>query len=212
MPTKYQRKSGNRTSTFLVIASEGVRTEVRYLEGLQRLHSNSRIKIVPLKRDISESGNSACLKVFESLDSARKSKKYSNSDEFFMVVDRDRCSTSELQLSGVAQSCASKGYHLVVSNPSIELWFLLHFKELGEYTAIERQLMFDNRDGYMKSTLRAAAGGSFNPSNPNVDKLWPLTQDAINRSKELDTSPLERWPNAISSRFYILLEKLGPFD
>ncbi|MGV8093028.1 MAG: RloB family protein [Mangrovibacterium sp.] len=67
---------------------------------------------------------------------------------------------------------------LIASNPTVELWFLLHYK--NQTTSISeddciRELSHRNRNDYKKGVI----------DNPLKDKLKEKCKDACNRSKEL---------------------------
>ncbi len=58
-----------------------------------------------------------------------------------MVVDVDRWEN----LDEIVSRCIKEGFRAAVSNPCFELWLLLHFRSLEEYTPEERQQLLENR-------------------------------------------------------------------
>ncbi len=90
------------------------------------------------------------------------------------VFDRDE--NSEEVLQKAKQAAVREGYHLAYSNPSFELWFLLHFvnqrTEVEDCQALVRMLKQPGRLEHYKK-------------NSDVyDKLEPLQENAIKRAKQ----------------------------
>lgn len=55
-----------------------------------------------------------------------------NIDSIFVICDRDKDSFSEVQYDKVVQICKDIGIELIISNPCIEFWFLLHHTDCSE--------------------------------------------------------------------------------
>jgi hypothetical protein len=116
-----------------------------------------------------------------------------------MVVDKDRW--TEAHLGEVAQQCAQKGYLLAVSVPAFELWLLLHIEEpdLSQLQCLSsRQL---------EQRIRALLG-SYNKSNPDVDRFISGIDAAIVRARQIDVNPADRWPQTLGTRVYLLAERI----
>ncbi len=141
------------------------------------------------------------------MDNYRKEFGINSYDELCLVIDRDKQSWSEGHISDIARHCSAKKYLLAVSNPSFELWLLLHHLDISSATERDKELVLENKRGYMKRKIREVIG-SYNPARIDIHDFWEITNIAIERARNLDTNPEERWPNSIGSRIYILLNKI----
>ena len=133
-------------------------------------------------------------------------------DELWLVIDRDRW--KEAMLSRVTKECSQKDYlHVAMSNPCFELWLLLHLIDATMLTPDEQQKWFENRrksktaDPYLKVRLREELG-SYQESEYNVLKLIENIDIAIERAKSLDKNLLDRWPQTLGTRVYLLAESV----
>lgn len=94
--------------------------------------------------------------------------------DIILVVDKDQTSISELEQ--LKESCNQKGYQLMFSNHSFELWILLHFEKVSTY--------MENPDLIKK--LNKLVGGKYQKTdNRFVEKLVSTVQKAIEHSKEM---------------------------
>lgn len=107
------------TKPLYVIATEGQETEKLYFSNMFR-RKNIRMPILSTKK-----GNSSPEKVIKRLNTY-KSKYSASPNELWLVIDRD--SWSEKLLTEIEKECVRKGFNLAISNPSFELWLLLHQK------------------------------------------------------------------------------------
>lgn len=211
MSSKYRRKRGYRRDHLFVIAAEGACTEVLYFNGIKRRLRNSRIKIEVLERNPENSGNSTWSDAVKMLDDTKIKKEYRANDEFFVVVDRDAMSNKPSAVRQAAAKCKQKGYQLIVSNPCVELWFLLHYRDIEDFSQDEQRDIYDNRNKYLRTLLRQIIG-EYNHKNIKMDHFFPLTQVAIERAQKLDQNVNQPWPDQVGSRLYILLSKLLVLD
>ena len=212
MPRKFKprsRLSGVRDAKLIIIASEGVLTEPQYFRALASRFTNSKVKVYPLEReDVTASSPE---RVISELDSFKDVYPDLNSDdEFWLVIDVDHW--GDTKLTKIAQECNQKGYTLAVSNPCFELWLLLHIKFLDEYSPdtlaafLENPRVTRNRTRLDRELLDQL--GEYNKSNLNVDQFLPFVEQAIQRARDLDIRPNDRWPNDLGSRVYLLAEKI----
>lgn len=94
--------------------------------------------------------------------------------DIILVVDKDQTSISELEQ--LKESWNQKGYQLMFSNHSFELWILLHFEKVSTY--------IENPDLIKK--LNKLDGGKYQKTdNRFVEKLVSTVQKAIEHSKEM---------------------------
>ena len=132
-----------------------------------------------------------------------------------MVIDRDYQSWDERQLSYVAQQChQKKGFNLGLSNPAFELWLLLHLRDLSEYTKAEKEKLFRNpkvstHKTVLKQELGKKTKSGYNESNYNPLHYIINVKAAIERARQLDINPRERWPNHLGTRVYKLAERIA---
>jgi hypothetical protein len=198
----YQRKPFNRRSAvrdadLIVIATEGVCSEVRYFNGLiEDQHTpNSKIKVHVIERK--DPSLSSPNHVLEELDSFKDKWKLEEGDELWMVIDFDRWGTGKL--SEIASKCIQKKYRLAISNPCFEIWLLLHFKDLTSNLNI--------RCAEAEDQLKVQLG-SYNKTNLDFSKFRDHIDAGIENSKRLDTNQSDRWCQPIGSRVYQLVTRI----
>ncbi len=202
----FNRISGIRDPSLIVIATEGEKTEQQYFAGLKQTCTNSskiQLEILPPRL----AGNSSPKHVLDQLSQYKNEYGLNKYDELCMVIDRDKQSWTEAELSTVAQKCAQKQFLLALSNPAFEFWLLLHIKDIDTYTDEEKIQLLENKNQYLKKEIKALLAG-FNPSNLKFDQFWQHIPLAIQRAEALDTLPQDRWPNELGSRVYLLMKKI----
>ena len=122
------------------------------------------------------------------IKSYKKGQLTHKKDKDFLIYDGDVPEVLE-KLKKI------KNITLIVSNPSIELWFLLHYKnQTAALTGKDciRELNNRNRNNYKKGTL----------DNHLIDKLKEKRSDACLRSKKLQIF------NNPSTNVYLFIESL----
>lgn len=203
----FDRITGVRDPSLIVIAMEGAETEPQYFNAVSKLaednKSRLKLKVLP-KRD---NAVSAAKYVLAQMDDYKKEFGIKKTDELCLVIDRDAQSLKEANLADVAQQCATKQYLLALSNPCFELWLLLHHLDVSAESKEVKQSLLENKKKFAKTKLRQVMG-SYNPANLNLDDFWLQTRVAIERAKALDSSPKDRWPNEIGSRVYLIMDKV----
>jgi hypothetical protein len=203
----FNRISGVRDPSLIVIATEGEKTEQQYFAGLKQkcINNSSRIKLEILPPRLA--GKSSPKYVLDQLSQYKNDYGLNKYDELCMVIDRDKQSWTKAELATVARQCAQKQFLLALSNPAFEFWLLLHLKDLNTYTAEEKKELLENKGQYLKKELKLLLTG-FNSSKLNFDDFWQLIPLAIQRAETLDTLPQDRWPNELGSRVYLLMKKI----
>lgn len=195
-----------------VIATEGVKTEVKYFEQFksEEYYNNQSIFIEVLKRLTTDSSPAVVIK---QLNNFSKEFNLKEDDELWMVIDRDKQSWSKQQIAEVARLCFQKRYGFALSNPCFELWLLLHRKDINEYSAEVREELLRNyktgNRGRVEIELLAICG-TYSKSNLNVDDYLPHVNVAIQRAEALTQNVNERWPDSLGSHVYKLVRKLLP--
>lgn len=204
---EFDRRSGVKDPSLIVIACEGEKTEQDYFNQISELcdelGSRLQLKVLPPRKE----GHSAPRHVLDQMDKYKKEFGIKVDDELCLVIDRDKQSWTEATISEVAQCCHAKKYILALSNPCFELWLLIHHCDVAILGDAEKGNILRNRGGYMKNKLREVVG-QYNPSSIDINDFWRLTEIAIDRARRLDVNPDDRWPNEIGSRVYIIIDKI----
>jgi len=202
----FTRVSGWRDAKFIIIASEGLKTEVKYLEDLSspQYTNNKRVHVEVLKR---ETNSSAPNHVMRELDAFKRQYNLNHSDELWMVIDFDRWPIKNL--SKIAALCKSKKYELAVSNSCFEIWLLMHHRDLSQCqkkSCKSTCVICKNKNNLcveLKTIL-----GSYNPSNIDTSKFLPFVEKAIKHAEKIDSNPRSRWPHCFGTRVYRLINNI----
>ena len=165
------RKSAYRRkrNPVVYLICEGTETEIRYFK---RFRSRGcHIDIIPIP-----SQYKAADRLVQKVRSTIGTNPYypDEGDMIWRVFDRDENSDGSLQKA--KQTAMREGYRLAYSNPSFELWFLLHFvnqkAEIADCQSVIRML---------KQTGRLER---YEKSQDVYDQLKPLQESAIRYAKE----------------------------
>lgn len=112
----------------LLVVCEGKNTEPQYINGLALCYRNTvlEITIPPERGDPRKLVELAKKNTEEAISIARRNKddnlKY---DEIWCVYDKD----DHQRFEDACRMARDNGFRLAISNPSFELWLLLHFRE-----------------------------------------------------------------------------------
>ncbi|MGD0751836.1 MAG: RloB family protein [Anaerolineales bacterium] len=206
---KFSRKSGLRDSHLVVIAAEGEETEKAYFDGIKGFYPNPRIHVEVLPRMDSASDPLRVLKLLDEFRSIYKLRR--GHDQLWLVIDVDRWGNRKLAY--VCRLCFQKRYQEAVSNPSFEIWLILHIRSLDTYSSqVQAELLSNNRinnrtrlDDELLNLL-----GSYNKVNPDMNTFGPLIFTAIQNACNADHHPDNRWPNELGTRVYLLAKEIIP--
>ena len=209
------RKGGFLDAEKLFILSfEGERTETKYFEDFRNseiFNDSGLIETIPLKR--AENTGTDPFSVKKLLKKAKEEYPFKKTDEFWLIIDRDHWeSTHKLSFEQLVEECnAEKNFFLAMSNPCIEIWLVLHLKDLAEFTTLELKSIYENAKisnskNYIDKVLSGLIGRGYN-KKPNPKVFLPLTMTAIIRAKALDNLQ-EAYPTQIGTHLYKLIEKL----
>ena len=180
------RISGVRDANLIVIAFEGAKTEKKYFEEMasQKYYYNSKVKVYPLvKEAVTASSPEHVVRQLNSFK--EKCPDLQPDDEFWLVIDVDRW--GDEKLSEIAQRCHQKDYKLAISNPCFELWLLLHWKTLDEYSEdvldefLENSKVTKNRTRLDVELLKIL--GEYNKSKLKVEHYLPYVERAIENAR-----------------------------
>jgi hypothetical protein len=180
----------------ILIVCEGKVTEAEYLEGFRRHHAISLVRVeMHNGAGVPKSVVQAAVgKKRASIERAARERDENVAyDQVWCVVDTD----SHPKMHEAVQQAKDNGIELVVSNPCVELWLLLHFTDQSAFIdrkPLKRALKRFVKDydkhvefqafepGYMMAVSRAKTLERRNNSagtvrgNPSTE-LWRLTEE-----------------------------------
>jgi hypothetical protein len=196
-----------RDDRLFLVATEDTYAPKQYFQGL----SLSRVTVVVLETQ-EGSGLCAACHVVERLSEAFRNAKQAghvqHNDEFWVLMDTDHHVNPNHQKAFIQalKAADQSGFQIAVSNPSFELWLLLHHDDL------------DGAASYCSSAsvqkaLKAVLG-SYDKRKIDTAR-FPISKvpDAIRRARALEDSPDDPkgyWPPKPGTRVYRLMEAIGP--
>jgi hypothetical protein len=197
-----------------VLSYEGKVSEKKYFEDFRKselFNDNGLIEIISLKR-LSNRGSDP-ISVKKLLQEAKKEYHFKDTDEFWLIIDRDDWEEiHNHNFDKLVDDCKKENnFFLALSNPCFEIWLILHLKDINEYDEGEKQRILVNekisrKKNYIDRVLSEIQGRGYN-KRPNPKVFLPLTRIAINRAKELD-SENEDYPKQLGTHIYKLIAKL----
>jgi hypothetical protein len=193
----------------VIIATEDTKATVAYFQAFisPDYYQSPHVHVEVLTRT---SGGSAPENVLRQLDEWRNEYQFGEGDEFWLVVDVDQWGDGKL--SSVVQECIQKSISLAVSNPAIEIWFLLHLTDLTVYRQTDLDEFLANEKVNNKRTRLdqeiVQLIGRYNKANLHVEDFLPNLEDAIRRAEALDHAPTDRWPQGLGTRVYRLARSI----
>ena len=185
-----------RDYSLFAIACEGSVTEPGYFrpfDGIKRI----KVDIIESEADDcqQDNGSSSPSKVLERVKTYINDNQLSpeHGDSLWCVIDVDRW--PQEQIEELHAFCAQKeNWHLVISNPCIEIWLLYHklkdLSGLGIETAKDAKQALDKVAKYY------------------YFKYLPLMPDAIRNAKNADSNPEGYMPKLLETKVYQLGEAL----
>lgn len=204
----FARLEGVRSARLVVIAGEGRYTESIYFNAVKDELRAPNVHVEILDRDSDESSPES---VHRQVADFMHQYNIEDDDELWLVIDRDRW--RERMLSQVAQLCAQNPHlHFCMSNPCFELWLLLHLEDVEQYDDSMKKNLLQNKKNksgitWLKKRMKDLLG-SYSESSYDVKRLIPYADIALERARILDKNPLDRWPQSIGSRVYLLMESI----
>jgi chromosome segregation and condensation protein ScpB len=191
------------------IATEG-KTEEQYFDYLSEMVSNGVIKIDRLIRDDEDDTKSHPMYVIELLEERIELwKEYGvEANELWMIIDRDKQNVSKKQLEQIIENCENKGFNLALSNPTFELWLLLHVTDLVKY---DKNQLLENKKVTKKRRFidkeLSDLNNGYNKSKIKFEDFSDGIQDAIRRAKELEINNYKLIEN-LGTSVCLLVEKV----
>lgn len=193
-----RRKRGQRpTRNKMLIICEGDKTEPIYFENYRTPQNNLDVILVPSSRkDVGS--------IVEFGKKKMKDLDIKGGDLIWCVFDCDKNTDEKIS---IAYRNAGRSINMCLSNPSFELWFLLHFRY------IEISLQNDGLLGYLKRHIP-----DYSKNNDCYRILRPLTDTAIRNSKKLEQlhidngTELNSTKSNPSTQVYKIIEVIKKFN
>ncbi len=200
--------------TLFVIAAEGSETEMQYFEELKasNLYNRLQIYIEPLKRRGTLSSPTSVLAAIKEF---KKDFNIRKGDELWALIDRDKQSWEIAEIDSVAQQCHQGKIGFAMSNPSFEIWLLLHLLDIEGVEPDEKALILANarispksKRKYIDKLLSNLLEDGYKKNDIKAKRFIPSITVAISRAEKLDKNPQQRWPNDIGTHVYRLISKI----
>ena len=195
-----------RDDRLFLVATEDTYAPKQYFDGL----SLSRVKVVVLE---TPEGSGLCApchvveRLSERLQKAKQAGEVQDDDQSWVLMDTDHHVNENHKKSFIEalDSARKSGFQIAISNPSFEIWLLLHHADLDGAVSYRSSVSVQKElvrvlGNYDKSRLDAAC--------------FPIAKipEAIRRARALEDSPDNPkgyWPTKPGTRVYLLLEALG---
>jgi hypothetical protein len=199
-----------RDQPFFLVATEDRYAPKQYFDALPF----PLVKVIVLETQEAENSAPAHVvaRLKKAFDDATKTGDIQPNDEFWILLDTDH-RTRGAHIRGTVQAldeARQRGFEIAVSNPSFELWLLLHHIDLPADMEA-RPLTAAEIEQRLRDTL-----GSYNKTGLDPEN-FPLSAipQAIRRARRLEAAPDNPrgyWPDKTGTRVYRLLEKIRAFQ
>jgi hypothetical protein len=181
----------------MLIICEGEKTEPKYFENYRTAKNN--LDVIPIPSSRKDVGNIVKFtqKKLQDLD-------IKGGDSIWCVFDCDENTDDSISK---AYKNAGKSINMCLSNPSFELWFLLHFSYVD--TSLQNE-------GLIELLKRQIAGYSKN--SDYFQALEPLTDTAVKNAKRLEKLHLDNGTDLNSTQsnpstqVYRIIEVIQQFN
>lgn len=187
----FQRPVGKkRYRKIFIIATEGAKTEPEYFSTLNARNVAVHIKCLKKKSDSSPD------KVLRKIKTYIHQENLKESDEAWVVVDRDRWEAARLdELFEWSQE--KHNFGLGLSNPNFEYWLLLHFED-GKSVFSSNEC----KERLQRYLPRYDKG--INASKISTDSI----HEAIRRARQYDNHMTTTWPHNKGTTVYKLVQNI----
>lgn len=197
-----------------VLSYEGKISEKKYFEDFRNselFNDSGLIEIISLKRPTNRGSDPISVKKL--LLEAKKEYRFKDTDEFWLIIDRDDWEEiHNHNFDKLVEDCKKENnFFLAMSNPCFEIWLILHLKDISEFDEEEKVKIMSNEKisnskNYIDKALSEIQGRGYN-KRPNPRIFLPLTKVAIGRAKELDNENQD-YPKQLGTHIHKLIEKL----
>ena len=183
------------------IIPEGEKTEIKYFCGIrdnvEELNIKPIIEIIPIENDEDEHGQSHPKRKIENFNKDLKDEKFifeKEIDKVYFVIDRDPQNFSEQQLDSFILECENYGYNICLSNPTFELFLIMHDDKVFELD--KREMLENRKQNKNRRFLEVQLSSIFGCNKRSLDfeKFKPNIRKAINNEKKFceDLSGLKK--------------------
>ncbi|MCP2730473.1 RloB family protein [Limnofasciculus baicalensis] len=164
------------TAKKILIACEGSKTEPDYFESIRQDLRLRTLQIIVLRHQGKTDPRSIIERVIEERQKMKLNQRWTEGDTAWAVFDGDEHIEKSLDhWCGAINRAKSQKIQLAITNPSFELWYLIHFRD--QFSQINRHQAIALLKEYI----------------PNYDKskcfypkpLKPLTSEAIKRGEKM---------------------------
>lgn len=197
-----------------VLSYEGKISEKKYFEDFRKselFNDSGLIEVISLKRPTNRGSDPISVKKL--LQEAKKEYQFKDTDEFWLIIDRDDWEEiHNHKFDKLVEDCKKENnFFLAMSNPCFEIWLILHLKDINEFDEEEKgrimaNAKISNSKNYIDTVLSEIQGRGYN-KRPNPQIFLPLTKTAIGRAKEIDIENQD-YPKQLGTHIYKLIEKL----
>ncbi len=182
----------------MLIVCEGSKTEILYFERERTKHRMNNLKIIPISSGDKHAKGIAQRAIREEKNHGLDLK---NGDQIWCVFDVDNNNNDDLD---DALAICGKKAKIALSNPCVELWYFLHFRDCDcKYSSQE-----------MKERLKEYIPG-YTESLEVYDKIIDKRDCAIKRAKKRvecissDSCKLISRDSNPMTQFYLVLEAIN---
>ena len=191
-PKDYSTRADRRSARVFVIACEGEKTEAAYFSHMTQ--GLRRVRVLPLPTG--KDGQSSPAHLVERLN--QNVGQFSEA-QAWLVLDSDHHFEPNHRpgTQAALDEARQRGYQVAVSNPCIELWFVLHWEEVTAPC-----------DEPFCTTRLKELMSSYTHSRYNPEELRAGLAKAIERARALDSAPEQQNPSNPGSHVYRLMDAL----
>lgn len=217
------REGGFRNAEkFYILSYEGALSEKKYFEDLrvsEFFNNSGKIEVIALRKTKKE--GTAPTYVKARLNEAKKHFRFKNTDEFWLIIDKDHWEDNQhIDIRALYDSCAKeKNFFVALSNPCFEMWLVLHLVKLSEISEKDRIKLLENpkvsdKKNFIDVFLATLMDKTRNDGKqrgynkrPNPKLFLPRIHEAISNARDIpekEGSYLE----TLGTHVYKLVEKL----
>lgn len=194
------------------IACEGKKTEYQYFKGLieyrNEIGIHPLIEIIPLQHEKNTGSNP--LGIYkEATETINKADNFFEGDFLCLIADRDRHSFTEVQFDKLVAADSKNEIRLIISNPCIEFWLLLHLCDCKEFD-IEK-IMENKKIGnknQLELWLTDKLGVSYNKRMIHFEYNYKDKIKIAIANSKLYTTDLNQLKNKIGTNIALLIEEM----
>ena len=170
----YYKEQEIEPKKLFIISCEGSNTEPEYFEALKnklasKIHFLIEIEIVPKMSEAADPQS-----VVDNLETFLASKYdfNENSDECWVVWDREKDEGRKKNILKIMPLCKKKNYQIAMTNPSFEFWLLLHITDIKKF---DKTHLFENnwvntKRRFLEKKLSVLLPGGFNKKRGKFNK------------------------------------------